>query len=399
MFESVCKYLYEYLKKVFFIKLKCDIILIDKGSRRLILFEMKKTILYEEHLKHGAKMVEFGGYLMPIEYTNISLEHQAVRKRSGLFDVSHMGEIEVTGKEATEFVNYLITNDISLLDDMKMAYGLLLYEHGGVVDDLMVYKYNNERYLLVVNAGNKDKDYEWILSKKLDYDVEVKDLSSEISLLAIQGPLSEMVVQRFTDYNLDDLKLFDFAEFKVLGRDTMTSRSGYTGEDGFEIYASNEDILFLFREFSTLPEVSLCGLGARDTLRFEAAMPLYGNEISEDINPLEAGLGFAVKLEKDFIGRDALAVQKEQGLKRKIVGIELLEKGIARSGYEVYHEDDNIGYITTGYMIPNTDKTFAFALIDSNFSKIGTNVDIQIRKHRVKAKIRNKKFLEKKYIR
>lgn len=360
---------------------------------------MKKTILYDEHLKHGAKIVEFGGFLMPIEYTNISLEHQAVRKRSGLFDVSHMGEIEIKGHEATEFVNYLTTNDVRIVGDMKMIYGLMLYENGGVVDDLMIYKYSSNHYLLVVNAGNKDKDYDWIIDHKGDFKVEIKDLSSEISLLAIQGPYSLKVLQSLTKFDLNTLILFDFAEFEVLGRKCMVSRSGYTGEDGFEIYASNEDILYLFKELASLPEVSLCGLGARDTLRFEAAMPLYGHEISEDINPLEAGLGFAVKLDKDFIGRDALAKQKAEGLKKKIVGIELLEKGIARSGYEVYYGDENIGYITTGYMIPNTDKTFAFALVDANYSSIGTEVDIQIRKHRVQSRIRNKKFLDKKYIR
>ena len=359
---------------------------------------MKKTILYDEHLKHGAKIVEFGGFLMPIEYTNISLEHQAVRKRSGLFDVSHMGEIEVKGLDATRFVNFLITNDVKAVGNMKMVYGLMLSNDGGVIDDLMVYKYNNNHYLLVVNAGNRIKDYEWIISKKDNFDVVIKDLSEDISLLALQGPKSLKVLQNLTEFNLNSLVLFDFAEFEIMNCKCMVSRSGYTGEDGFEIYAKNEDILYLFKELATLPEVSLCGLGARDTLRFEAAMPLYGHEISEDINPLEAGLGFAVKLDKDFLGREALLKAKEAGLKRKIVGIELTEKGIARSGYEVLFNDEKIGFITTGYMIPNTDKTLAFALVDQKYSSIGTEVYIQIRKHKVQAKIRNKKFLEKKYI-
>lgn len=360
---------------------------------------MKKTILYDEHLKHGAKIVEFGGFLMPIEYTNISLEHQAVRKRSGLFDVSHMGEIEIKGSEATDFVNYLLTNDVKEAKNMKMVYGLMLYENGGVVDDLMVYKYDNEHYLLVVNASNKDKDYEWIIEHSSKYNVVIKDISEETSLLAIQGPNSLKVLQNLTSFNLDSLSLFDFAEFDVYGKNCMVSRSGYTGEDGFEIYASNEDILVLFKELALRPEVSLCGLGCRDTLRFEAGMPLYGHEISEYINPLEAGLGFFVKLDKEFIGRGVLLKQKEEGVLRKVVGIELLEKGIARSGYEVYYNEEKIGYITTGYMIPNTDKTLAFALIDAKYANIGTLVYIQIRKHQVLAKIRNKKFLEKKYIR
>ncbi len=358
---------------------------------------MKKTILYDEHLKRGAKIVEFGGYLMPIEYTNISLEHQAVRKRSGLFDVSHMGELIIRGPEATEFVNYIITNDVTLAGDMQMLYGLLLYEDGGVVDDMMVYKYNANHYLLVVNASNKDKDLEWILKHKGSYDVEVIDRTEETSILAIQGPLSEKVLQSLTDFDLSTLKNLEFREFEILGKKCMVSRSGYTGEDGFEIYSSNEDALFLFKELVVFPEVSLCGLGCRDTLRFEASMPLYGHEISADINPLEAGLGFGVKLDKNFIGRDALLKQKEEGLKRKVVGLELLEKGIARSGYEVYYNDEKIGYITTGYMIPDTTKTLAFALVDEKYSKIGTEVYIQIRKNKVLSKIRNKRFLEKKH--
>lgn len=357
---------------------------------------MKKTILYDEHLKHGAKMIEFGGYLMPIEYTNISLEHQAVRKRSGLFDVSHMGEVEVKGTDATKFINYLVTNDVSKLEDFKIAYALMLYPDGGVVDDLLVYKYNNEHYLLVVNASNKDKDYAWIMDKVAGFKVEVKDLSDSISLLALQGPLALKVLSNLTDFDLDTIKPMAFAEIEILGSSTLTSRSGYTGEDGFEIYASSDDILKIFKELVTYPDVSLCGLGCRDTLRFEAGMPLYGNEISKDINPLEAGLGFAVKLDKDFIGRDALKEYKDAGIKRKLVGLELLEKGIARSGYEVYYADEAIGFITTGYMIPNSDKILAFALIDANYANIGREITVKVRKNLIHAIIRNKRFLEKK---
>lgn len=360
---------------------------------------MNKTVLYDEHLKHGAKMVEFGGYLMPIEYTSISLEHQAVRERSGLFDVSHMGEIFIIGRDATKFVNYVLTNDVSIPSPGKMIYGLLLNENGGVIDDLMVYKYSNEKYLLVVNASNKDKDYAWLISQKDSFDVNIIDESSNFSLLALQGPLSMKVLQKLTDYPLDNLKLFDFDDFKIVGKEFMVSRSGYTGEDGFEIYGSNEDILMLFKEFVILPEVSLCGLGCRDTLRFEAGMPLYGHEIDNNINPLEAGLNFAVNLDKNFIGREELIQAKNEGLKRKVVGLEILERGIARSGYEVLCNDQVIGYITTGYMIPNTEKILAFALIDSDYAKIGTELKVKIRRNLVLARVRNKKFLDKKYIR
>lgn len=360
---------------------------------------MNKTVLYDEHLKHGAKMVEFGGYLMPIEYTSISLEHQAVRERSGLFDVSHMGEIFIIGRDATKFVNYILTNDVSIYPSRKMIYGLLLNENGGVIDDLMAYKYSDEKYLLVVNASNKDKDYNWLISQQEGFDIEIVDESPKFSLLALQGPLSIKVLQKLTDYSLDDLKLFDFDDFKILGKEFMVSRSGYTGEDGFEIYGSNDDILMLFRELVILPEVSLCGLGCRDTLRFEAGMPLYGHEIDMNINPLEAGLNFAVSLEKEFIGREALIQVKNEGLKRKVVGLEILERGIARSGYEVLYDDQVIGQITTGYMIPNTEKILAFALIDSDYAKIGTEVKVKIRRNLVLARVRNKKFLDKKYIR
>jgi len=360
---------------------------------------MKKTCLYDEHLKHGAKMVEFAGFFMPIEYTNIPLEHQAVRNRSGLFDVSHMGEIEIKGSEANAFLNYLVTNDITKVKPNRMIYALMLYEDGGIVDDLMIYKYNDEHYLLVVNASNKDKDFEWINKNNGNYNVQIRDLSDEIAQLALQGPLAKEVLQKFTIFNLDSLKLFDFVNLRIFDKDFLVSRSGYTGEDGFEIYGSNDSIVELFKELVTIPSVSLCGLGARDTLRFEAAMPLYGHEIDKDINPLEAGLDFAVKFTKDFIGKEALLKVKNEGLKRKVVGLELLERGIARNGYEVFYNDEKIGYVTTGYMIPNTDKSLALALIDINYTNLDTQVYVQIRKNKVLAKVREKNFLKKKYVR
>jgi aminomethyltransferase len=349
---------------------------------------MKKTVLYEEHLKHGAKIVEFGGFLMPIEYTSISREHQAVRERCGMFDVSHMGEIRITGKDTTAYVNHMITNDIRLHGNMRMIYGLLLYENGGVVDDLMVYKYHDNHVLLVVNASNTDKDFDWLVTHKDGFDVEIVNESERFGQIALQGPFALSVIQNLTDYPLNSMTLFDFSDMSINGSKCIVSRSGYTGEDGFEIYGSNEDILKLFRLLAMLPEVSLCGLGCRDTLRFEAAMPLYGHEISETINPLEAGLNFGVRLDKEFIGRDALLKQQEEGLKRKIVGLELVERGIARGGYEIEAGGEIIGTVTTGYMIPNTEVSIAFALIDSRYAKIGTEVYVHIRKNKVLAKVR-----------
>jgi len=359
----------------------------------------KKTILFDEHLKHGAKMVEFGGFLMPIEYLGITEEHLAVREQCGLFDVSHMGEIAITGKDTLAFIDYLITNDIVNAQKMKMTYGLLLYPDGGVVDDLMVYKYSDSYCLLVVNASNTDKDYAWITEHQGNYDVEIINKSSEYSQLALQGPKAVEILQSLTAYPLNELKLFDFDEFLIGKQKFLVSRSGYTGEDGFEIYGDNEDILSLFKVLVEEKKVQLCGLGCRDTLRFEAAMPLYGHEISQEIDPISAGLHYAIKLEKeDFIGKQRLVQIKEEGPKNKLVGIELLERGIARSGYEVVANDQKIGEVTTGYMIPHSNNCYAMAYVASEYSKIGTEVFIRIRKNLVKAQIRNKKFLNKKYI-
>lgn len=360
---------------------------------------MKKTVLYEEHVRRNAKIVEFGGFLMPLFYTDIIKEHMAVRESSGLFDVSHMGEIRVRGKDANRFLNRLLTSFIPEDGKMKMYYGLMLDFQGGVVDDLMAYAYGPEDYLLVVNAANKDKDFAWISARKEGFDVSVVDESDLFSQLALQGPEAKNVLGRFTDYSLDQLKLFQFDHFQISGKEFLVSRSGYTGEDGFEIYGANADILALFSELAAEPEVMLCGLGCRDTLRFEAAMPLYGHEIGPEIDPLVAGLAFAVDLEKDFIGSDVLRKEKEEGLKRKVVALELLDKGIAREGYEVEADGKVIGKITTGYLLPGRTRALAFALVDADHAKIGMEVSVRIRKDLVPAVVRNKKFLDKKYIR
>ena len=357
---------------------------------------MKKTVLYDEHLKLNAKMVEFAGYEMPIEYSGITPEHMAVREDCGVFDVSHMGEILVTGVEASRFVEKLITNSLPK-KEKRMTYALMCYEDGGIVDDLMAYYYNNQKILLVVNASNLEKDFEWINAVLLKYPhkIEVKNISEEVSQLALQGPNAVDILKVKTNFNIDEFVMFDFDEISILGRKYLVSRSGYTGSDGFEIYGSNEDILYIFKEL--VKEVTPCGLGCRDTLRFEANLPLYGHEIDRNINPLEATLGFAVDLDKDFIGAKVLNEQKENGLARKIVGLELVDKGIARAGYEVEVNGQKIGYITTGYMVPGTNKVLALAMLDNPYWEIGTEVWVRIRKNLVKAVIRNKKFLNKKY--
>lgn len=357
---------------------------------------MKKTVLYDEHVRLNGKMVEFAGYLLPIEYEGITDEHLAVRNDVGLFDVSHMGEILITGIDTRKFVEYLITNSLPS-KPYRMTYALMCYDDGGIVDDLMAYYYNDEKILLVVNASNTDKDFEWInsLNQKLKMNVVIKNVSEEFSQLALQGPNAINVLKKMTDYSIEDFIMFDFNEFKINDTKFLVSRSGYTGSDGFEIYGPNLDILKLFKELES--EVTLCGLGCRDTLRFEANLPLYGHEIDRNINPLEATLGFAVDLNKEFNGSKVLKDDNENGLKRKIVGIELIDKGIARAGYEVYLNNNQIGYITTGYIVPGTNKVLALAMVDSPNWKIGTELEVKIRKNFCKAVIRNKKFLDKKY--
>ena len=364
----------------------------------------KKTILYDKHLENNAKMVEFGGFIMPIEYhdhevNGITPEHLAVRHDVGLFDVSHMGEIDVLGKDAMAFLNYLITSNIEKAPLYKMTYGLLCYPDGGVVDDLMVYKIRDDYAMLVVNASNCDKDFAWLKEHQKGYDVEIINRSDEIGQLALQGPRAEEVLQKYTEYDLNKLKLFDFDIFHVDGSQMIVSRSGYTGEDGFEIYGGNQAIIALFDKFVKIDKVRLCGLGCRDTLRFEAAMPLYGDEISQDIKPVEACLNYALDLDKDFIGRDAL-IEYKKTMPRKLVGIELIDRGIARGGYELcdLKTGDVIGYITTGYLLPEHDKALALGFVKIEYSNLGTEIGIKIRHNVIKAIVRDRKFMNKKYV-
>lgn len=357
---------------------------------------MKKTVLYDEHLKLGAKMVEYAGYMMPVEYLGLTEEHLAVRSTCGVFDVSHMGEIAIRGTDAKKFVNYLVTSEVSSTP-YKMIYGMMLYENGGIVDDLMVYYVSDDDIFLVVNASNLEKDYEWIVSHQEGFDVVVVNLSDETSQLALQGKDAVKYLQKLSDYDFNNFKMYDFDYFHLLHYPFVVSRSGYTGEDGFEIYGPDDGILELF-QWLIAEGVTPCGLGCRDTLRFEANMPLYGHEIDSNINPLEATLTFALAFNKDFIGKKALLEAKAQGINRKIVGLELLDKGIARGGYEVVKDDQVIGYITTGYLVPGSNKALALAMLDKGNWDLGTEVMVRIRKNLVRAQIRDKKFLNKKYV-
>ncbi len=359
--------------------------------------ELRRTPLFEAHKRHGGKLVDFAGWEMWVQFEGLIAEHEAVRNAAGIFDVSHMGEIEVKGKDAEAFVQYLVTNDISVLEDKQVLYTFMCYPNGGIVDDLLVYKFDRDYYYLVVNASNTDKDYEWMKENLGTYDAEIVNVSDDVAQVAVQGPKAEEIVQDLTDTDLSEIKFFYCKRDVVInGSKCLISRTGYTGEDGFEIYLGNEDVDALWEKIIEVGKdrgLKPAGLGARDTLRFEATLPLYGHEIDKDITPLEAGLGFFVKLNKDnFIGKDALVKQKEEGLKRKVVGFEMKENGIPRQGYEVLADGNVIGYVTTGYNSPTLKKNIGYALIDAKYAALGTPIEIQIRKKALKAEVVSKKF-------
>lgn len=356
-----------------------------------------KTSLYDEHIKLGAKMVNFAGFNMPVSYTSIKQEHKAVRNNVGMFDVSHMGEIIITGKEAQNYVEFIFTNKVYSLNPGEIAYGMMLNEEGTVVDDLLVYKFSKEEFLLVVNASNIGKDYNHLVENSEDYDVLIKNASDDYSEIAIQGPKTETKILELLDINLADLKFFNFKHYEYRSHRLLISRTGYTGEDGFEIYGSSEAIKNLWKVFLE-GEVTPCGLGSRDTLRFEANLPLYGHEISSDITPLEAGLKYFVKINSnfDFLGKQALEEQIENSLTRRVVGLELTKKAIPREGYIVYKNDKEIGYITTGYYSISLDKPIALAMINRPYTKKGTEVSVKIRGRMIPGFIRDKKFLKDK---
>lgn len=358
--------------------------------------DAKRTPVYGSYAKYGGKNVAYAGWEMPVEYIGLVPEHNKVRQDAGIFDVSHMGEITVMGKDALDFVNYLVTNDATKLVDGQVMYCLLCYPDGGVVDDLLVYRFGPEDILLVVNASNADKDFAWIQEHVGSYDVKVANISPEVGQVAVQGPKAQEYLQKLTDQDLSEIKFFHAKRDVKFGDiNTMTSRTGYTGEDGFEIYTAKEDIAKLF-EMIADAGVQPIGLGARDTLRFEANLPLYGQEMDKDITPLEAGFGYFVKLDKesDFIGKEALKKQKEEGLKRKIVGFEM-EKGSPRHGYDVYKGDKKIGVVTTGYISPTLGRAIGLALVDMEETEMGNTFEIAVRNKRMPATVVSRKFLKK----
>lgn len=354
--------------------------------------ELKRTPLHPVYANYGAKTIDFGGWDLPVQFTSIGAEHEAVRTKAGLFDVSHMGEVDIKGSGALYYLQRLTTNDVSKLAIGQAQYAAMCYPDGGTVDDLLVYKYADDHYLLVINAGNIDKDFAW-MQENLTENVEIENISPKVAQLAIQGPLAEQILQKLTSCDLSQIGVFTFArDVEVDGIPALISRTGYTGEDGFEIYLPSERAVLLWDKLLDIGKedgLVACGLGARDTLRFEAKLPLYGQELSRDISPIEAGIGFAVKVDKGvpFIGHEVLKEQKMNGAPRKLVGIEMLDRGIPRTHYPVYLGDEQIGEVTTGTQSPTLKKNVGLALLKSEHTAIGTEVEVEIRGKRLKAHI------------
>ncbi len=362
--------------------------------------ETKKTCLNDRHREAGATMVEFGGFDMPIEYPGGGIvgEHNAVRTDVGVFDVSHMGEVTVTGKDAQRFVNHIFTNDVRTAADGVILYGMMLDENGGVIDDLLVYRRAEDDYLLVINASNIDKDVEWIRRNAVGFDVDIVDRSDYYGELAIQGPRSEQVMKDVLGLDVADLTFYTFRDIDLAGESIVVSRTGYTGEDGFEVYASQDTIVSMWDKLMATG-VQPCGLGCRDTLRFEAGLPLYGDELTQDITPVEAALSMFCKLDKpEFIGKDVVAERKAEGPKQKVVGLEINAPAIARHGYEVLDGEDNvIGHVTTGYRSITLGRNLAMALVDSRYAALGTEVKVRVRRKFFPAVVVKKRFYTPNY--
>lgn len=363
--------------------------------------QFKLTCLHDLHLELGAKMSPFAGFDMPIQYSGIIDEHNAVRGAVGMFDVSHMGEIFVSGPDAERFVNHIFTNDVSGMPQGKILYGMMLYPDGGTVDDLLVYKeFDSDKFLLVVNAANIEKDYDWMISAVGSLDVRLDNASDLWGQIAVQGPESEAVVRKVL--GLKEPIALGFYEFCNLadeaGDRIILSRTGYTGEDGFEIYSTTGTTRKFWKAF--LAEgVKPCGLGCRDTLRFEAGLPLYGDELSSEISPVMAGLSMFCKLDKpEFIGKEALVKQKAEGVSRKLVGIELSDSAVPRAHYPVELEDGTpVGEVTTGYHSISLDKSLCFALVDARYAALDTPLWIRIRKRVFGGKVVKKRFYKPNY--
>ena len=359
-----------------------------------------KTCLHDRHVALGAVMSPFAGFDMPIRYSDITDEHLAVRNNVGVFDVSHMGEIFVSGPDAEKFVNHIFTNDIRGYNPGKILYGMMLYPDGGVVDDLLVYReFTPDNFLLVVNASNIDKDYKYICDNSAGFDVKIDNQSPLWGQVAVQGPKAEEVVTKVLGVDCAAaLGFYEYCNSTWNGKRLIVSRTGYTGEDGFELYTTPEGTCQIWDKLMEAG-VKPCGLGCRDTLRFEAGLPLYGDELSETISPIMAGLGMFCKLDKEeFIGREVLAAQKAQGTAQKLVGIEIEDRAVPRAGYPVELEDGTqVGVVTTGYHSISLDKSICFALVNTECAALDTPLWIRIRKKVFPGKVVKKRFYQTNY--
>ena len=357
----------------------------DLGSMiQTITTNLKTTPLLDLHKELGAKLVPFAGWNMPIQFAGVLSEHTCVRERVGLFDVSHMGEIEVKGKDAKKFLQFLLSNNVEKMFDGSILYSLMCYETGGVVDDLLAYRFSENHYFLCVNASNSDKDYDWIARHASSFNVNIKNISSETSQLALQGPDAKNVLQSLCDISLDDLSYYNFRKGMVNNVESLISRTGYTGEDGFELYLSPEKVSEVFRSLMEQGRsygIQPIGLGARDTLRIEMGYPLYGNEIDNNPTPLDAGLGWVIKFDKgEFLGRGSLLKQKEQGSpRRKLVGLKLLTRGVPRAHYQVFKNGESVGEVTSGTFSPTLNTGVGLCYVSSEYSDIGNHLDVKIR--------------------
>ncbi|SHJ84494.1 glycine cleavage system aminomethyltransferase GcvT [Hespellia stercorisuis] len=350
----------------------------------------RKTALYDCHVACGGKIVPFAGYSLPVQYqTGVIKEHMAVRTKAGLFDVSHMGEVMFEGPDALKNINHILTNDFTNMYDGQVRYSLMCYEDGGVVDDLIVYRYNQEKYLVVVNAANREKDVKW-MEEHLIGDVKFEDISDTLSQIALQGPEAKKILEKLTKEEDIPEKYYSFVpKGEVGGIECIVSQTGYTGESGYELYVANADAPKMWNMLleTGKPEGLIpCGLGARDTLRLEAAMPLYGHEMDETIHPLEIGLKFAVKLKKEeFIGKDA--IEAKTALTRKRVGLRMIGRGIAREQEKVYADGKEIGWTTSGTHCPYLGYAIAMAILDIDYTELGTKVEVEVRGKRIEAEV------------
>ncbi len=352
---------------------------------------LKRTPLYEPHLALGARIVEFGGWEMPVQYSSILEEHRAVRTRAGLFDVSHMGEFKIEGPGALAFLQHLVPNDVARLAMNQALYTQLCLPNGGTIDDLIIYHLGDNHYMMVVNAANIDKDFAWVEQQAKDFDVQPTNQSYTTALLALQGPEAQAILQPLTEVDLSGIHYYHCAPGAVDGIHCIISRTGYTGEDGFELYCAPDDVVKLWNDLLAAGKdrgLLPAGLGARDTLRLEAGYCLYDHELNEQTNPLEANLGWTVKLNKgEFIGRDALLEVKEQGPKRKLIGIEMVERGVSRGGYTIYDSGQLIGALTSGAPGPTLNKNIGMGYVEAAYAVVGKPVQIDIRGKHTAAQI------------